>query len=179
VKDAPSPGTRGGARALRLLAALVAAGAIACLVLLADGGAPRAHGRSPGSPSVPVTAARVARANVPVYLIGLGQVQALNTVVIKAQVGGTLEETPFTEGQEVKEGDVLALIDPRPYHAVLDQASAKQAQDQAALANAEADLARYTTLVKQNFASQQQMDTQRALVLGLTAAPRGRSPFSP
>lgn len=156
-----------------LLASLVAAGAIAGLVLLSTGGgAPRAQSPSSRSPSVPVTAARVTRADVPVYLIGLGQVQALNTVVIKAQVGGTLEETPFTEGQEVKEGDVLALIDPRPYQAVLDQANAKQAEDQAALANAQADLARYTTLVKQNFASQQQMDTQRALVLGLTAALR-------
>jgi membrane fusion protein, multidrug efflux system len=172
VKDAPSPGTRAAARAQHLLAVLAGAGAIAGIVLLLTGGVPRAQSPSAASPSVPVTAARVARANVPVYLIGLGQVQALNTVVIKAQVGGTLEETPFTEGQEVKEGDVLALIDPRPYQAVLDQANAKQAQDQAALANAQADLARYTTLVKQNFASQQQMDTQRALVLGLTAALR-------
>ncbi|HTU52459.1 MAG TPA: efflux RND transporter periplasmic adaptor subunit [Acetobacteraceae bacterium] len=172
MKDAPSPGTRAAARAQHLLAVLAGAGAIAGIVLLLTGGVPRAQSPSAASPSVPVTAARVARANVPVYLIGLGQVQALNTVVIKAQVGGTLEETPFTEGQEVKEGDVLALIDPRPYQAVLDQANAKQAQDQAALANAQADLARYTTLVKQNFASQQQMDTQRALVLGLTAALR-------
>ncbi len=173
MKDAPSPGTPPAARVRHLLASLVAAGAIAGLVLLSTGGgAPRAQSPSSRSPSVPVTAARVTRADVPVYLIGLGQVQALNTVVIKAQVGGTLEETPFTEGQEVKEGDVLALIDPRPYQAVLDQANAKQAEDQAALANAQADLARYTTLVKQNFASQQQMDTQRALVLGLTAALR-------
>ncbi|HTU53669.1 MAG TPA: biotin/lipoyl-binding protein, partial [Acetobacteraceae bacterium] len=164
MKDAPSPGTRPAARALRLLAALAGAGAIAGVVLLAGGGAPHAQSPSPANPSVPVTAARVTRADVPVYLIGLGQVQALNTVVIKAQVSGTLEETPFTEGQEVKAGDVLALIDPRPYQAVLDQANAKQAEDQAALANAQADLARYTTLVKQNFASQQQMDTQRALV---------------
>lgn len=172
MKDAPSPATRPGARARHLLAALAGAGVIAGLVLLAAGGAPHAQSQPRESPSVPVTAARVARANVPVYLLGLGQVQALNTVVIKAQVGGTLEETPFAEGQEVKAGAVLAVIDPRPYQAVLDQAIAKQAEDQAALANARVDLARYTALVKQNFASQQQMDTQRALVLGLTAALR-------
>ena len=131
-----------------------------------------AQTRPTETPSVPVTATHVTRRNVPVYLLGLGQVKAINTIVIKAQVGGILEETPFTEGQEVKAGDVLAIIDPRPYQAVLDQALAKEAEDQAALANAKADLARYTMLVQQNFASQQQMDTQRALVLGLTATLR-------
>ena len=127
---------------------------------------------APAAPPVPVVAARVTSRDVAVYLLGLGQVQALNTVVIKAQVGGILEETPFTEGQEVKAGHMLALIDPRPYQAALDQAIAKQAEDAAALANAKADLTRYATLVQQNYASRQQLDTQRALVLGLTATIR-------
>ncbi len=162
MNDAPARSAR------RLLCGIVA-GAIA---LIATSGNARAQNGSPVSQAVPVTAVRVRRENVPVYLLGLGQVQALNTVVIKAQVGGVLEETPFTEGQEVKAGDVLALIDPRPFQAVLDQANAKQAEDQAALANAKADLARYSSLVQQNFASQQQLDTQRALVLGLTAVLR-------
>ncbi len=156
----------------RVLAVGSLALAVGGIVLLAIGGRPRAQTPSQESPAVPVTAARVARQNLPVYLLGLGRVQALNTVVVKAQVGGILEETPFTEGQEVKAGDVLAIIDPRPYQAVLDQALAKEAEDQAALTNAKADLARYEALVQHNFASQQQVDTQRALVLGLTASLR-------
>jgi len=167
MNDAPA---RGGRRLW--LASLLSALALAGIALVATRGSPRAQNAPPESPAVPVTAARVARADVPIYLLGLGQVQALNTVVIKAQVSGILEETPFTEGQEVKAGDVLALIDPRPYQAVLDQANAKLAEDQAALANAKADLARYQALVQHNFASQQQVDTQRALVLGLTASLR-------
>ncbi len=142
------------------------------LAMLATGTTPRAQAVPPESQGVPVTAARVMSANVPVYLLGLGRVQALNTIVVKAQVSGILEETPFTEGQEVKAGDVLAIIDPRPYQAVLDQANAKLAEDEAALANARADLSRYQALVQRNFASEQQLDTQRALVVGLTAALR-------
>ncbi|HUA78594.1 MAG TPA: efflux RND transporter periplasmic adaptor subunit, partial [Acetobacteraceae bacterium] len=142
------------------------------LAMLAAGTTPRAQAVPPESQGVPVTAARVMSANVPVYLLGLGRVQALNTIVVKAQVSGILEETPFTEGQEVKAGDVLAIIDPRPYQAVLDQANAKLAEDEAALANARADLSRYQALVQRNFASEQQLDTQRALVVGLTAALR-------
>ncbi|HWA81212.1 MAG TPA: efflux RND transporter periplasmic adaptor subunit [Acetobacteraceae bacterium] len=145
---------------------------LALIVLLVASVGSRAEEPPIEAPPVPVTATHAARRNVPVYLLGLGQVKALNTIVIKAQVGGILEETPFTEGQEVKAGDVLAIIDPRPYQAVLDQALAKQAEDQAALANAKADLARYMALVQHNFASQQQVDTQRALVLGLTATLR-------
>jgi membrane fusion protein, multidrug efflux system len=151
---------------------LLGAVGIAGAALLALSVSPRAQTPPSEELAVPVTAAHVTRRNVSVYLLGLGQVQALNTIVIRAQVGGILEETPFTEGQEVKAGDVLALIDPRPYQAVLDQAIAKQAEDQAALANAKADLARYAALVQHNFASQQQVDTQRALVLGLTATLR-------
>ncbi len=152
----------------RLFGAMI----LAFIALLAASAGSRAQEPPVAAPSVPVTATHATRRNVPVYLLGLGQVKALNTIVIKAQVGGILEETPFTEGQEVKAGDVLAIIDPRPYQAVLDQALAKQAEDQAALANAKADLARYAALVQRNFASQQQVDTQRALVLGLTATLR-------
>lgn len=157
---------------LGLVAALAAAGSVCAVVLVVSGETPRAQSPPPEPASVPVTAVHVTRRDVPVFLMGLGQVQPLNTVVVKAQVGGILEQTPFTEGQEVKAGDVLAVIDPRPYQATLDQALAKQAQDEAALANAKADLARYAALVKQNYASRQQLDTQRALVLGLTAALR-------
>ena len=120
-------------------------------------------------PAVPVTVARVSCQDVPIYLIGLGQVQPLNTVVVKAEVSGILEETPFKEGDEVSVGTVLALIDPRPYQAVLDQALAKQAEDQAQLANARSDLSRYAALASSNFASRQQLDTQQATVAADTA----------
>lgn len=141
---------------------------LAGTVILLRGPAPRAE-PPPAAPSVPVTAVHVTSRNVPVYLTGLGQVMALQNVAVKSQVSGMLMETPFTEGEEVKTGAVLALIDPRPYQAALDGAAAKQAEDQAQLANARADLARYTTLAAKDFASRQQLDTQQALVRRFTA----------
>jgi membrane fusion protein, multidrug efflux system len=113
---------------------------------------------------VPVTAAEVASRDVPIVLEGLGTVQALYTATIRTQVTGTLEEVDFTEGQKVKQGQVLAKIDPRTYQAQLDQAKAALGRDQAHLANAQLDLARYTLLARQHSAPQQQADTQRALV---------------
>ena len=117
---------------------------------------------------VSVTPAR--RADFPVVLEGLGQVQAYNTVVVRARVDGQIDKIAFNEGQMVKEGDLLAQIDPRPFKAALDQATAKKAQDEANLANAKLDLTRYATLAKQNFATQQQLDTQNSLVNQLTAS---------
>ncbi|MGH7119433.1 MAG: efflux RND transporter periplasmic adaptor subunit [Acetobacteraceae bacterium] len=147
------------------LAVLVLLGGIALMA--------RSHAKPaespPVPPTVPVTVARVSSRDIPVYLVGLGRVQPLNTVVVKAQVSGTLEATPFKEGEEVKAGTVVALIDPRPYQAVLDGALAKQAEDQAQLANARADLSRYTALASKNFASLQQLDTQHATVAADTA----------
>jgi multidrug efflux system membrane fusion protein len=128
------------------------------------------HAQSPGGGGVPVTTATAKRQDFDVYLHGLGQVQALNSVLVRARVDGTLQQVPVKEGQMVKTGDLLAVIDPRPYQSALDQANAKLAQDQADLANAKLDLARYANLVKQDFASHQQLDTQQALVNHLNAA---------
>jgi len=116
-----------------------------------------------------VSVAAVKRADYPVFIGGLGQVQAENTVTIRTRVDGQIVKIAFAEGQMVKAGDFLAQIDPRPFQAALDQAKAKQAQDQATLANARLDLERYSTLAKQSFATQQQLDTQNALVNQLIA----------
>jgi multidrug efflux system membrane fusion protein len=90
---------------------------------------------------------------VPIYATGIGTVQAYQSVLVRARVDGTLMQFPVREGQEVKQGDLIAVIDPRPYQAALDQANAKKAQDEAQLANARLDLARYTKLVANNYAS--------------------------
>jgi membrane fusion protein, multidrug efflux system len=123
-----------------------------------------------GPPPALVSVAPVKRADFPLYLDSLGQVQAYNTVTVRTRVDGQVMKIAFTEGQMVKAGDLLAQIDPRPFQATLDQAKAKKNQDEANLANAKLDQQRYTTLAKQNFATQQQLDTQNALVLQLTAA---------
>jgi len=122
-------------------------------------------GRAP----IVVTVTPVKRADFPIVLQSIGQVQAYNTVLVRARVDGQIMKIAFNEGQMVKKGDLLAQIDPRPFQAALDQAVAKKAQDDATLANAKLDLARYSTLAKQDFATKQQLDTQNALVLQLTA----------
>ena len=119
---------------------------------------------------MPVRVAIVGRQDVPIYLNGLGTVQASFTVGIHSQVDGKLQEVLFTEGQHVKKGDVLAKIDPRLFQAALDQAKAKKAQDQAQLTSAEKDLARSKTLVLSNITSQQIVDQQQAKVDQLKAA---------
>ena len=129
------------------------------LIVLVAGGYAAWHARllptqassasnTPGAapPAVPVTLATVARIDFPVYLNGLGTVQGLNTVTVRSRVDGQVDTIAFKEGQPVKQGDLIAQIDPRPYQAALDQAKAKKAQDQANLANAQLDLQRYTKL---------------------------------
>jgi len=121
---------------------------------------------------VPVLAATPQQKDVPVYLDGVGQVRALNTVTVRAQVDGKLIAVKFVEGQDVQEGDVLAEIDPAIYKAQLDQATAKKAQDEATLANAKIDLVRYQQLAQTNAGPKQQADTQKALVDQLSAQVR-------
>src|SRR3954454_3347787 len=97
------------------------------------------------SPSpVAVKIAPVEKADFPVYLTGLGNVQGFNTVVVRSRVDGQIDQIAFKEGQLVNQGELLAEIDPRPYQAALDQAKAKKAQDEANLANANLDLQRFT-----------------------------------
>ncbi|MDN4626231.1 MdtA/MuxA family multidrug efflux RND transporter periplasmic adaptor subunit [Erwinia sp. PsM31] len=132
--------------------------------------------KAAGGPLAPVQAAAAARQSVPQYLTGLGTVAAANTVTLRSRVDGDLMALHFTEGQEVKAGQLLAEIDPRPFQVALTQAQGQLARDQATLANARRDLARLEKLVKTNLVSQQELDTQRALVsetLGTIKADEG------
>src|SRR5262245_45562268 len=149
-----------------------------CLAVLAAGGAAYWHwGRSevahaarlPARASVPVSIAIVDWQDVPIYLTGLGTVQASYTVGIHSQVDGKLQEVLLTEVQQLKKGAVLALIDPRLYQAALDNAKAKKAQDEAQFISASKDLARSTTLVQSNITSQQIVDQQQGKVDQLRA----------
>lgn len=122
------------------------------------------------SQGVPVSATKAARRDVSLIVRGIGTVQALQSVLVRARVDGTIDRLNFNEGQDVKTGDLIATIDPRPYQAALDQAVAKKAADMAMLANSKRDLARYSDLAKNDFASRQSVDTQLANVLQGTAA---------
>ena len=124
-------------------------------------------------PAVPVSVEKVTRQDVPIWLRGLGTVQANYSVQLRPRVDGTLTEVPVREGQDVKRGDLLAVIDPRPYKAILDAAIARKQQDQAQLANAQMDLGRYASLVRKDFASRQQLDTQQSMVKQFEAAIAG------
>lgn len=117
-----------------------------------------------GPAAIPVLAATAEAKDVPVILRGLGTVQAFNTVSVKSRIEGAITKINFKEGQAVHVGDLLVQLDARPYQAVLDQAEAVLAKDKAALANAQVDLQRYTKLMTQNFAPEQQYATQKATV---------------
>jgi len=154
--------------------------AVLLLIALAAGGwgvwhwreartAQRMAARPAAAAPVPVQAAPAEASDIPIYLTGLGSVQALNTVTVRSRVDGQIEKIAFQEGQMVKEGDLLLQIDPRPFQAALDQATAKKAQDEAQLVSANADLERTRQLLTKDFASKQQFDIQQANVNSLKA----------
>jgi multidrug efflux system membrane fusion protein len=153
------------------VAAALIAGALAAPGI--DARAQSSADAAPPDDAVPVTVVKVARQDVPEYARGIGTVQAYRSVLVRARVDGNLDSIDFREGQEVHPGDLLAQIDPRPYAAALEQARAKRAADQASLQNARLDLARYENLVRTNYASRQQADTQAALVNQDTANIQG------
>lgn len=107
---------------------------------------------------------------MPNFLIGVGTVQALASVTVKARIDGQLERVDYVEGQDVKAGQMLAQLDARPVRAQLEQVQAQKARDEALLANARLDLDRYAQLIKEEATSQQTLDTQKALVAQLQAA---------
>ena len=118
----------------------------------------------PAVTPVPVTVAAARAGDVPIYLSGIGTVQAYNTVAVKSRVDGEIKQVLFSEGQDVQVGDPLVLIDPRPFQALLAQAQAMRAKDQATLDGALLDQTRYANLALKDFASRQQVDQQRATV---------------
>ncbi|HLH40613.1 MAG TPA: MdtA/MuxA family multidrug efflux RND transporter periplasmic adaptor subunit [Bryobacteraceae bacterium] len=126
-------------------------------------GPKKGKGADAGRP-VPVVAAVAKRGDMPVYLDGLGSVQAFYTVTLKTRVDGQIMKVYFEEGQFVKEGDPLIEIDPRPFEVQKEQAEAQLARDQALLANAKLDLERYQVLFKQEAIPKQTLDTQIATV---------------
>src|ERR1700683_4105386 len=136
-----------------------------CAFFLGCGGAGDSkHGAlAAGLRSVSVATAQVQRQDVPVYLTGLGAVTAFNTANIKSRVDGQIMKVNFTEGQNVKEGDLLIEIDARPYQVQLEQMQAQIFRDQAQLRDARLNLQRYTTLIPSGSIAQQQVDTQQAL----------------
>ena len=166
--DAPAHGRRAWWRRRAVLV-----GAIAVVVLLAFWGWRRFESkpqRAAAAPPVPVTTTAVAERDMPIFRTGVGTVSAQQSVTVKVRVDGQLERVDFVEGQDVKAGQLLAQIDPRTFQAQLEQAQAQRARDAAQLANAHADLTRYTNLLAQDAATRQQVDTQKALVAQLEAA---------
>lgn len=148
------------------------AGPLAAVILLglACGALAQQPAAPSGPPAVPVTVAQAERTDVPLWMRGLAAVQALNAVQLRSRVDGTLQEVPVAEGQFVKRGEVLAVIDPRPYQATLDAATAKKQQDEAQLASAESDVRRYSNLAQQEVASRQKLEQVQALANQLKAA---------
>jgi multidrug efflux system membrane fusion protein len=160
--------------AWRAAIAILLAGGVAAAVVAVQRHPSSAQSASPagqaaGPPAVPVTVTEVRRQDVPILLRNIGAVQGFQSVLIRARVDGTLDRVLFTEGQDVRKGDLIAQLDPRPYQAALDQALAKKASDEAQLANAKRDLTRSTRLAARDFASQQEVDTRAAAVLQLDA----------
>jgi multidrug efflux system membrane fusion protein len=155
-----------GLRPGRVVCSLLAGAALGAIGLAVPAAERSGAG---GAGVIPVDSARVSRTDVPVYLDGLGTVQAFYTATITARIDGALDRVDFTEGQMVQKGALLAQIDPRPSQAALDQAVATQARDAANLAGAQRDMTRYEALIPQNLVSRQQLDSQRALVEQLQA----------
>ena len=125
-----------------------------------------------GSQGIPVAVAKADRRDVPIYLTGLGSVEAFNTVVIKTRLDGQLVQVAFREGQMVRQGELLAVIDPRPYQVALQQAEANLYKDQAALKDAVLNQQRFQDLYKEGVIPRQQMDTQVSLANQLEGAVR-------
>ena len=158
-------------RQVLVVAAILVALAATALAFDRLGWLDRSQARAePPEAAVPVVAGRVGRADVPIYLTGIGTVQPFNRVVVKSRVDGQIVKIDFGEGQDVHAGDVLAEIDPAPFAAALAQAQAMKLKDEAQLDNARRDLARANRLAAAGNEAVQQLDTTRSLVAQLEAS---------
>jgi multidrug efflux system membrane fusion protein len=160
----------------RLRRSIVIAAGLATAVVLGAGGFALWRHAAASAPAqvsvprlVPVVAAKVTAHDVPIYLHGVGTVIAYNNVVVRGQITGQITQIAFRQGQTVHKGDLLAQIDPRPFQAQLDQATANRDRDQAQVANAQANLDRYTNLQSKGFATDQLVETQKAQLAQLQA----------
>jgi membrane fusion protein, multidrug efflux system len=160
-------------RSRAIAAAAIILVAVAVIWWRSFGSEPPAARAQTAPPSIPVTAGTVVAKDVPVFLNGIGTVQAYNMVTIKSRVDGQIVKVDFKEGQEIKEGDPLFQIDPRPYQASLEQAQAAKQKDEAQLAGAKLDLQRYSKLLGTGYQTRQSYDNQTALVAQLQAAIKG------
>jgi len=149
---------------LRLGFAIVLVAVCACFFGCTSADSKQQKAQAAGPRTVSVSVAKVLQQDVPVYLSGLGTVTAFNTANIKSRVDGQIMEVNFREGQNVKQGELLIVIDPRPYQAQLDQMLAQKFKDEATLRDAQLNLQRYTTLIPSGSIAQQQVDTQKSLV---------------
>jgi multidrug efflux system membrane fusion protein len=155
-------------RLIVILATLIAAGGAALAVDHLRAASEAGQAAVP-PPAVPVVVGTVHQDDVPIYLRGVGTVIAYNNVVVRSQITGQIIKIAFNQGQTVHQGDLLAEIDPRPYQAQLDQATANRDRDQAQLVNAQANLDRYTSLQQKGYASTQLVETQNAQLAQLQA----------
>ena len=171
--------TRSGSR--RILAAAVLAAAAAC----------RGKGPPAAAEAVPVRVGKVVQKAVPLQIRNVGTIQPYVAVAVRAQVSGEITQVHFREGQDLKKGELLFSIDPRPYEAALAQAEAALARDRAQMENAQTDVKRYEDLVKKDYVTQQQYDSVKATAaataatvrlepgVGRTGAPRPRLLLDP
>src|SRR5215468_2532088 len=161
-----------GRRVLGVVVVMALAAIVAIWRLNVGAEAPPAAAQTP-PPGVPVTAGTVAAQDVPVFLQGIGTVQAYNMVAVKSRVDGQIVKVDFKEGQDIKAGDSLFQIDPRPFQAALEQAQAAKQKDEAQLTGAQLDLDRYEKLIGSGWQTRQSYDQQKAQVGQLQAAIKG------
>ncbi len=160
---------------VRFRGAIALAVTPALALALAGCGKGDASAQRGGRPPVAVTAGTASTRNVPIDVRAVGSVEAWNTVEVTPQVGGIIREVRFTEGRDVNEGDVLFVIDPRPYRAALDQALANLARDTATAATAESNARRYAGLVGKDYVTEQQADDMASAAAAAKAGVRADS----